>query len=164
MIKRLNKKISLILFIVLFLLSIISLLISLLSKNYVLLNENNTIEFEATFLSYEMDENLCEIETIEYSDKLKIRDINEVKNKDIIKSIQPNTKITFRIEDKFKEDFEKLDFIYICSLTYNNEEILTLESVNDSHIKAVQRIKITGYIFSGLLILGAIINLIIILT
>ena len=161
--KRQNKKVYIILFIVLFILAIFCLFIPFISASFPLLDENNTTEIEATFLSYKIDDNLCEIETTEYLDKIKIRDIREINDIKLLNSIQPNGKILFRVENVFKDNLEEIDFIYICSLTYDNMEILTLEDINNSSSQAMQRIKITSYVFSGLLIIGAFVNLFIIL-
>lgn len=151
-----NKKLK-IAGIVFSILSILFLLVGFVPLFYPELTTNNTTEFEATFLSYELKDNSTYIRTEEYNTNLIIADNEQIDNINELTSLNPNTKIYFRIENEFLSNLQSSEFIYIVSLRTETGDILTLESYNNEYLNSKKIAQNTAFIFTGIFLISAIV-------
>lgn len=112
------------------------------------LNENNTIEYNATVQSVKKTKNGYLIELVEYDVGLKVEKDLLTENYDLSSVISEGDSIDFRIFGIPIDLTQESGFTeVICSLKHEGDEIIPLSRANDRYKKSniIMKITVTGF-------------------
>lgn len=156
-----NKKNLIIMLICMFLTVVILFISFVVTTLFEKENESTTIEYQATFIRTEKDKNNYIIYVKEYDCKLLLVP-SAIINIDYLMQLENENIIYFRLVKTAENLLENPDIeqIGIVALKDNEQDIITLDSYNETVNKQIINVRITGTIFAGVFLIGAIINIV----
>ena len=120
-------------------------------------SKKNTSEYSATVSKVEFldtgENTNIQIFTKEYINSFLVTtNITPFIDIDYLKTLESDDKIVFRIENKKENQFNKVAFIDIVSLTVEEKDIFTLDDYNKYMGESAQPTRLAGTVVAGILL------------